>query len=112
LSGIGRAVPFFVPYAPGAGDAESVYHVLRSAVRRKTGRSPGPRRVRRLAYTRDGHRCQSTVGEHDEPGGETVLAIFECEGCYVVCTRSHGLAGGPPVVVEAADLLDVEDFER
>jgi hypothetical protein len=110
LSTLRRSVPFFVPYAPGAGDTEAVYHVIRSAVRRRTGRCPGARRVRRLAYTRDGRRYLSTVGEHDEPDGETVLAIFECEGSYVVCTRSRGLVDGP-VVVEAAELLDVEDFD-
>jgi hypothetical protein len=105
-------VGFFVPYAAVAGDSESVYHVIRSAVGRRTGRSPGLRRVRRLTYTRDGRRCQSVVGEHDERSGETVLAIFECEGAYLVCSRTQGLVGGPPVVVEPADLLDVEDFVR
>lgn len=107
-----RPVEFFVPYAPAVGDTESVYHVIRSAIRRRTGRSPGLRRVRRLAFTRDGRRRQSIVGEHDEHSGETVLAIFECEGSYLVCTRTHGLVGGPPFVVDPAELLDVEDFER
>lgn len=106
-----RTAPrFFVPYAPGAGDDESIYHVLRSAVRRRTGRSPGARRVRRVAYTHDGRTCQSVVGEHDSRCGETILAIFECAGSYLVCTRTHGLVGGPPMYVDGALVVEAEDF--
>jgi hypothetical protein len=106
-----RAAPrFFVPYATGAGDDESIYHVIRSAVRRRTGRSPGERRVCRVAHTRDGRICQSVVGEHDSRCGETILAIFECAGSYLVCTRTHGLAGGPPLHVEGALVVEAEDF--
>lgn len=101
---------FFVPFAPGAADDESVYHVIRSAVRRRIGRPPGDRRVRRLAYTRDGRTCQSVVGEHDSRTGETILAIFECAGAYLVCTRTHGLVGGPPVQVDGATVVETEDF--
>jgi hypothetical protein len=101
---------FFVPYAPGVGDDESVYHVIRSAVRRRTGRAPGERRVRRVAYTRDGRTCQSVVGEPEGRTGETILAIFECAGAYLVCTRTHGLVGGPPVHVDGAVVVEAEDF--
>jgi hypothetical protein len=101
---------FFVPYAPGAGDDESIYHVIRSAVHRRTGRLPGERRVCRVAYTRDGRTCQSVVGEHDSRSGETILAIFECAGSYLVCTRTHGLVGGPPLRVDGALVVEVEDF--
>jgi hypothetical protein len=110
VTALRSSIRFFVPYAPGASDDESVYHVLRSAVRRRTGRSPGGRRVRRLEYTREGRTCDSVVGEHDSRTGETVLAILECDGAYLVCTRTHGLVGGPPVIVDAADILEVEDF--
>lgn len=103
-------IRFFVPYAPGASDDESVYHVLRSAVRRRTGRCPGERRVRRLRYTCEGRTCDSVVGEHDHRSGETVLAILECQGSYLVCTRTHGLVDGPPVTVAAGDILEVEEF--
>lgn len=103
-------MPFFVPFAAGLADVESVYHVLRSAIGRRTGRPPGQRRVRRVAYTREGRACESVVGEHDEASGETVLAIFECGGAYLVCTRTQGLARGLPVRVESAAVAEAEDF--
>ncbi|MET0554207.1 MAG: hypothetical protein ABW221_14290 [Vicinamibacteria bacterium] len=110
MSEHGIARRFFVPFAPGVGDDESVYLVIRSAVRRRTGRTPGERRVRRLSYTLDGRTCQSVVGEHDGRTGETILAIFECAGAYLVCTRTHGLAGGPPVHVDGTMVVEAEDF--
>lgn len=101
---------FFVPFAPGAGGDESVYHVLLSAVRRRLGRTPGERRVRRVESLTDGGARSYVVGQRDSASGETVLAILECGGAYLVCTRTHGLTGGPPVEIDGATVVDVEDF--
>jgi len=100
-----------VPYVSGPDIAEAVYHVLRSAIRRRTGLSPGLRRVWRLRYGQAGRTFTATVGLMDERIEEPVLAILECEGSYLVCTRTHGLSDHPPTCVAASAILEVEDFE-
>lgn len=67
------------------------------------------RRVFQLNYAHNGLPLAAEVGQRDVDG-EVVLAIFQCDNAFVVCTPSRGGAVGSPILVGKADVRTVEDF--
>ena len=86
-----------MPLADGEAEAESVYEWLRRSVQAPVQ----PRRILRLEWQHDGEIVVCEVGkpmpEHYELGVEPVLAIFDTENCYMICTPSRGVDGTPVI---------------
>src|SRR5436305_13940681 len=87
---------FFVPTANDLGQAEDLYHNLRQRVHDLRG-PVSDKRIYLLKF-RHGEQVQTVaVGDSFRAlGGEPILAIFEGDGGYDVCTWNHGAFGGEP----------------
>jgi hypothetical protein len=95
--------PFFLPSASDAEQAEQVYQQIRKAIGGLT-----ERRIYSLQFRDKGRVSVATVGNTYD--GKTVIAIFESQGLYYVCTPDRGVMSSMPYMVGTDEVLGVEDF--
>ncbi|MBH8554828.1 hypothetical protein I8751_21225 [Nostocaceae cyanobacterium CENA357] len=91
---------FFVPAANDHTRAEHVYYAIA-----KYAQAPiTEKRIWKLQWLHNGINMECEVGKtlpsYYQTGKELVLAIFECEGLYKICTLTRGGVKGEPVLVE------------
>jgi hypothetical protein len=94
---------FFLPPATDAEMAERVYQQIRGTIGGTT-----ERRICSLRFRDTKGVSLATVGDtYDE---EIVVAIFESQGFYYICTPTRGVLSSVPYLVGADDVIAVEDF--
>ncbi|GAA4405717.1 hypothetical protein GCM10023187_24400 [Nibrella viscosa] len=103
---------FFVPAVKDETEAEKVYGILRKKVIQQHGYQPGPARLYQLVYEENGQEFTDTVGEPSPFGGERVVAIFQAEDKYLVCTANKGVVKGLPMMVGDWAVVRVVPFEE
>ncbi|WP_414565370.1 MULTISPECIES: hypothetical protein [unclassified Anabaena] len=91
---------FFIPAANDHTRAEDVYKNIA-----KFAQAPiTEKRIWKLRWHDQQMNVECEVGKtlpsHYLTGKELVLAIFDCENVYKICTLTHGAVRGEPVVVE------------
>ena len=105
------AIPkFFDPAARDRAQAEEMRAVIRRFLETQR-RQTSDRRIFRLNYVHNGELRVAQVGELFGPElPETVIAIFEGEGIFYVCTPNRGVRRDEPVLVGASGTR-VTDFD-
>ncbi len=91
---------FFVPAANDHIRAEHVYNAIA-----KYAQAPiTEKRIWKLQWLHNGMNMECEVGKtlpsSCQTGKELVLAIFECENLYKICTLTHGGVKGEPILIE------------
>lgn len=101
---------FFLPLATSPEQTERVYQRI-SEYLKVSGYELRPQRIYKVIY-RDGDQLRSeTVGGATQKG-EIVLAIFQNDIGYFICTYSTGAVWGQPSVVKYLAVESVEAFEE
>ncbi|MFD0044729.1 hypothetical protein ACFVGV_06015 [Pseudarthrobacter scleromae] len=102
--------PFFIPEVDEAEMAESIYESTRKNL---LGESVPDRRIQRLDYEHNGQKFRAEVGEQDQGGEGTVMAIFgpsSPRNLYYVTTLDRGMLRGIPIMVGAGEVRKVYEF--
>ena len=102
---------FFVPATKDSQEAEKAYLALRRKMAQTHGYTPGPARLYQLVYEDNGQEYTETVGEASAFGGERIVAIFQAEDKYFVCTANKGVVKGLPMMVGDWAVVRVVPFE-
>ncbi|AFY33643.1 hypothetical protein [Calothrix sp. PCC 7507] len=91
---------FFVPAAKDDIKAEKVYSAIASSVKAPITE----KRIWQLQWRDNEIDIEAEVGKplpsSFQSGKELVLAIFDCENLYKICTLSRGGVKGEPILVE------------
>ncbi|MBE9198761.1 MULTISPECIES: hypothetical protein [unclassified Nodularia (in: cyanobacteria)] len=91
---------FFIPAANDHTRAEDVY----SAIAKFAQAPITEKRIWKLRWLDNGMNMECEVGKPlpslYQTGKELILAIFDCENLYKICTLTHGGVKGEPVLVE------------
>lgn len=102
---------FYVPGAPSPAESESIY----AGICRYNGQTPSPPsdRVEGVRWRHEDHEHMAKVGRKLDgfKDGETVIAILETGGDYLVCTQSNGVLTGEPIKAPRADIVQVWKFQ-
>lgn len=104
---------FFLPHAGDATKARHLYTGIREFLTKELGAVLTEQRIFGLTYVHENRLLQVEVGEPHPVERQTVDAIFfdESVGIYYICTRSHGVTRGHPIVVNAEHVEDVVPFD-
>ncbi|MEA5580289.1 hypothetical protein VB620_02920 [Nodularia harveyana UHCC-0300] len=90
---------FFIPAANDHTRAEDVYHKIAIFAQAPITE----KRIWKLSWFENNMNMESEVGKPlpspYQTGKELVLAIFECENLYKICTLTHGGVKGEPILV-------------
>jgi hypothetical protein len=101
---------FFIPFAPKPIQAERVYARIAERLR-GMGYDVTDERIYKVAYKREGKLMTETIGEIAE-NGEVVMAIFKDHIGYFICTYSHGVVWGEPLVARYSVTQSIERFDE
>ena len=89
---------FFVPKIKDANQFEEVYRGIAKFV----GAPIGDKRIWKLHWCHNGRIFDCEVGHpmppYYEMGDDPVIAIFDCDGLYKICTINRGGVRGGPVL--------------
>lgn len=105
---------FFVPkpFISSIGEASKAHECMRRFAKQTLGLEASDRKVYRIEFVREGIRDELCVGEHDFDSGETVVAILDAPGKYLVCTPNRGGYQGEPIVVGKRQTKSVDEFDE
>ena len=97
---------FFLPHAHDASQERKIYGDLREFLTGELGAVLSDRKIFGLAYSHNGREYRVQVGENHPAIDEIVDAILfdESTGNYYLCTRTHGVVRGHPLVVNIANV--------
>jgi len=104
---------FFLPHAHDCSQERKLYGDIREFVTKEFGAALTERRIFGLIYLHDGQEYRVEVGKSHPAIGEMVDAILcdETIGTYYLCTRTHGVVRGHPIMVNAATVKSEMLFE-
>ncbi|MFN6514017.1 MAG: hypothetical protein RMY29_005895 [Nostoc sp. CreGUA01] len=89
---------FFVPAAKDDVKAEQVYNALAQSLQAPITE----KRIWKLQWRDNGNDMECEVGKplpsFYQTGKELVLAIFDCENLYKICTLTRGGVKGEPIL--------------
>lgn len=101
---------FFVPGIEDKETAEAIYAGTRKNLH---GESVPDRRIQRLDYEHNARKLRAEVGERDQRGEGTVMAIFgpsSLRNLYYVTTLDRGMLRGDPIMVGMDEVREVYEF--
>ena len=101
---------FFIPHTPAA-EADATYQKLAQLLRLQFRLPIVERRIFNLTYTNSKKEWFAEVGELEEQNGEyEIVAIFESK-TYIIFTRAADGRDGVTIMVDKAEVTDVEEFD-
>ena len=105
---------FFVPkpFISSMSEARKAHECMRRFAKQTLGVEATDRKVHRIEFVRDGTRDELCVGGHDFDSGETVVAILDAPGKYLVCTPNQGGYRGEPIVIGKRQTKSVDEFDE
>ena len=105
---------FFLPLAHDASQERKIYGDLREFLTGELGAVLTDRRIFAINYRQDDRAYRIEVVTIHPDLGEIVDAILQDEsmGVYYLCTRSHGVVRGHPIVVNVSDVESEELFDE
>ncbi len=102
---------FFVPTANDRAHARKMYEEIRHRIQ-STGHRLASQAIFRIRLNRNGRPRIVAVGDsYPEAGGDPVLAIFQADSYYLLCTRRHGALQGDPMRIDEDQVSVVEEFD-
>lgn len=107
-------VKFFLPHAHDPSQEHKIYADLRDFLAGELGAHLTDRKIFRVTYRHEGRDYPIEVGKPHPDVAEVVDAILHdgSIGVYYLCTRSHGVVRGHPIVVNVADVESEELFDE
>jgi hypothetical protein len=106
-------VKFFLPIRRDAAWERETYHHLKQCLSAALATSFTERQICSLHYQAEGQASNVDVGQPHPLNGEIIIAILcgTSPPRYYVCTRTRGVSYGPPILIDAQDVLSVTEFE-
>lgn len=101
---------FFVPGTKNDQEAENVYGILRKKMTQHRYQ-PNDARIYEIAFEDNGQTITETVGKHSSIASEPIVAIFETEDVYLICTTNRGILRGMPLLAGKWATVRAEPFE-
>lgn len=104
---------FFLPHAHSSSEERKIYGDIREFLTGELGAELSDRKIFSLAYSDEDRELNIEVGKEHPSVGEIVDAILfdESIGNYFVCTRTHGVVRGHPLMVNAASVESEIQFD-
>jgi hypothetical protein len=104
---------FFVPHAHDSSQERQIYADIREFLTKELGAELTDGKIFGLTYSHDDQEYRTEVGKCHPPTGEIVDVILydESIGVYYLCTRSHGVVRGHPIMVNIANVKSVVLFD-
>jgi hypothetical protein len=105
---------FFIPFAKDEAQEQDVYGGIHKFLSQELGAVFTDRRVFSLRYHHDGKKYYAEVGKEHSLNKEPVIAILyeDLRKLYHVCTPSRGVVRGMSILVGAAEVEEVVDFDK
>ncbi len=105
---------FFLPHAHDASQERKIYGDLVEFLTGELGAVVSERKIFALTYSHEGEKHRVEVGQNHPEVGELVDAILldDSTGNYYVCTRTHGVVRGHPLVVNVAHVDSETPFDE
>ncbi|PSU34335.1 hypothetical protein [Photobacterium lutimaris] len=100
---------FFVPSASSPQQAEAVFNSIANHV----SAPEQNQRIYKLVWQHEGAECACEIGKPLPEvfrTEETVLAIFECDEVYKICTPNRGAIKFDPIHAMKSSVSNVEYF--
>ncbi len=100
-------------FLPGSTEPDVVEAIYLATSKNLHGEAVPSRRIQRLDYLHGGRRFRAEVGEQDQRGQGTVMAIFgpsSSRNLYYVTTLERGVVRGDPILVGSDEVLQVFEF--
>lgn len=103
---------FFVPAARSAEEALKVYEATSQFAEEQLGRKTRLKRIERICFDHDGQTWEAVVGERFAEINELVIAIFEMDQLFIVCTPNRGVLRGEPYLVGKDSTRHYAEFSK
>ncbi len=101
---------FFLPLATSAEQTERVYLRIINQLK-QSGYQVKSERIHKIIYRENDELRSETVGVASN-NGEIVLAIFQNDIGYFICTYSTGAVWGEPTLAQYLTVESVELFDK
>jgi hypothetical protein len=101
---------FSVPSATSMEQALTVYNGVKKYLNSK-GFHPHYTAIAKIEYVHNGNAGIAEVNHVTRINDEIVVLIFECDGLFLICTPSRGVAGGDPIIVLKTEMIQVVYFD-
>lgn len=101
---------FFLPLATSTEQAERIYKRIFDRLK-QSGYKLTPERIYKVIY-REGDQLKSETVGASSSNGEIILAIFQNDIGYFVCTYSTGAVWGDPTIAEYLMVESAEKFDE
>jgi hypothetical protein len=104
---------FFLPIGRDVAGEREIYNHIKQLLSAVLGTPFTERQICSLHYQHDGQAYDVDVGQPHPVNGEIIVAILygTLPARYYVCTRTHGVFQGQPMLIEAHEVLSVIEFE-
>ena len=98
---------FFIPAMDTDKKRDEAWKVMRKVIGETSDR-----KIFKIIIQHKGKKIVEEVGQKSNIVNETILAIFETDIIYYVCTpKRGGLTDMPIMLGNKQDIYDIEDFE-
>lgn len=100
-------------FLPGSTEPEVAEAIYLGTSKNLHGETVPERRIQRIDYVHDGRRYRAEVGQQDQRGQGTVMAIFgpsSPRNLYYVTTLERGVLRGEPIMVGSDEVRQVFEF--
>jgi hypothetical protein len=102
---------FFIPFVVESVQAERVYARIADRLNSLGYEVITNERIYKVIFMREHKLTSETVGAATN-NGEVVIAIFKNHVGYFICTYSHGVVWGDPMVARYAMVQSAEFFNE
>ncbi|MEC6906937.1 hypothetical protein [Photobacterium piscicola] len=103
---------FFVPLAKNVDQAQSVYSSIAEHV--SAPKPTNDKRIQKLVWTHEGVECIGEIGKLPPEvfrANDEILAIFECDNVYKICTQNRGVINFDPILASTDNVKHVTYFD-
>ncbi|WP_297478471.1 hypothetical protein [uncultured Photobacterium sp.] len=103
---------FFVPLAKSFDQAQSVYLSIAEHVSAPT--PTNDKRIQKLVWTHEGVECIGEIGQLPPEvfrANDEILAIFECDNVYKICTQNRGVINFDPILASRDTVKHITYFD-
>ncbi|SDD89227.1 hypothetical protein [Sporomusa acidovorans] len=103
---------FFLPAAENNDQTQSVYNQIKQFAQETTSWPIRETRIFSIQFRNDGKEYYAEVGKVENLTGDLVIAIFESELTYLICTKYRGVLKDMPIIVGKKDTITHTLFEK
>lgn len=100
---------FYIPHTKKS-QTETAYETIKSGIKYQMGWAVSDRRIERLTYISNRHKCAAVVGELGRIEHQYQVAAILEGPLYIIATISRIGQAGPLILVDTKDVLEIQDF--